>query len=136
LRQRKRRGTWLARRAATDSIDAHIHPSQEGIDTMRFSFARLLFLAFGSAALMPVAQAADGKAVYDKTCVACHAAGVANAPKLGDKAAWAPRVATGKDALFTAVVKGKGAMPPKAGAADLKDDEIKAAIDYMLASVK
>ena len=82
------------------------------------------------------AAAADGKAVYDKTCIACHAAGVANAPKLGDKAAWAPRAATGKDALFAAVIKGKGAMPPKAGAADLKDDDIKAAIDYMLASVK
>jgi cytochrome c5 len=101
-----------------------------------FSFVRLTVpavLAFGIA--LP-ALAADGKAVYDKTCVACHAAGVANAPKLGDKAAWAPRVAGGKEALFAAVVKGKGAMPPKAGAADLKDDDIKAAIDYMLASVK
>ena len=60
----------------------------------------------------------------------------ANAPKLGDKAAWAPRAATGKDALLASVIKGKGAMPPKAGAADLKNDDIKAAIDYMLASVK
>jgi cytochrome c5 len=101
---------------------------------MSLPVARALVLSFGIAALP--ALAADGKAVYDKTCVACHAAGVANAPKLGDKAAWAPRVATGKDALFTSVVKGKGAMPPKAGAADLKDEDIKAAIDYMLASVK
>jgi cytochrome c5 len=103
---------------------------------MDFSFARHALLTFGIAACAAPALAADGKAVYDKTCVACHAAGVANAPKFGDKAAWAPRVATGKDALFNSVVKGKGAMPPKAGAADLKDDDIKAAIDYMLAAVK
>jgi cytochrome c5 len=104
---------------------------------MSFSFARRALLTFGiAAAALAPAWAADGKAVYDKTCVACHAAGVANAPKLGDKAAWAPRVATGKDALIASVIKGKGAMPPKAGAADLKDDDIKAAVDFMLASVK
>lgn len=101
-----------------------------------FHALRIAALAAPTLVVSPSALAADGKAIYDKTCMACHAAGVANAPKLGDKAAWAPRVATGKDALFQAVVKGKGAMPPKAGAANLKDDEIKAAIDYMLASVK
>ena len=108
---------------------------------MSFSIARRAFLKIGitasiAACAIAPAQAADGKAVYDKTCVVCHAAGVANAPKLGDKAAWAPRIATGKDALLSSVIKGKGAMPPKAGAADLKDDEIKAAIDFMLASLK
>lgn len=106
---------------------------------MRFSIARLArlgFLGFGMATALPSAFAADGKAIYDKTCVACHAAGVANAPKLGDKAAWAPRVAAGKDALIASVIKGKGAMPPKAGVADLKDDDIKAAIEFMLAAVK
>ena len=82
------------------------------------------------------AFAADGKAVYDKTCVACHASGVANAPKVGDKAAWAARIATGKDALLASVVKGKGAMPPRAGAAGISDDELKAAIDYMVAAAK
>lgn len=97
---------------------------------------RQILLTFGIAAAVSPALAADGKAVYDKTCVACHASGVANAPKLGDKAAWAPRIATGKDALVAAVVKGKGAMPPKAGAADLKDDDIKAAVDYMISAAK
>ncbi len=82
------------------------------------------------------ALAADGKSVYDTICVACHATGVANAPKLGDKAAWAPRVATGKDALVKSVVTGKGAMPPKAGNAGLAEADIKAAVDYMLSSVK
>jgi cytochrome c5 len=87
-------------------------------------------------ALIPAAQAADGKAVYEATCVACHASGVANAPKLGDKAAWGPRVATGKDALVKSVLAGKGAMPPKAGNANLAEDDIKAAVDYLLAAVK
>jgi len=83
-----------------------------------------------------VAMAADGKAVYDKTCVACHATGVANAPKFGDKAAWAPRIATGKAALVASVTNGKNAMPPKAGNTALTADEISAAIDYMTAAAK
>lgn len=93
--------------------------------------AALAALVAGAPAL-----AADGKSVYDSTCVACHATGVANAPKLGDKAAWAPRVATGKDALVKSVVAGKGAMPPKAGNAALPEADIKAAVDFMLAAVK
>ena len=85
----------------------------------------------------PVAAlAADGKAVYEKTCTVCHAAGVAGAPKLGDKAAWEPRIAAGKDALVTSVTKGKGAMPPKAGNAQLSDEEIKAAVDFMVGASK
>ena len=93
-------------------------------------------MAFLTMGVATGAMAADGKAVYEKTCVACHASGVANAPKLGDKAAWGPRVATGKPALVASVKNGKGAMPPKAGNAALTDEEITAAIDFMLASVK
>lgn len=103
---------------------------------MKLSFAGAAVLTFGIAAASLSAHAADGKAVYEKTCSVCHAAGVANAPKYGDKAAWAPRAATGKDALLGSVLKGKGAMPPKAGNGELKDDEIKAAIDFMLAAAK
>jgi cytochrome c5 len=104
---------------------------------MNFASKAVAFAALTGVALASgVASAADGKAVYDKVCTVCHAAGVANAPKFGDKAAWAPRVAQGKDALFSSVVKGKGAMPPRAGNADLKDDEIKAAIDYMVGAAK
>jgi cytochrome c5 len=80
--------------------------------------------------------AADGKKVYDSTCTACHATGVANAPKLGDKAAWAPRAKQGVDALVQTVVKGKGAMPPKAGNASLSDAEIRAAVEFMLSQAK
>lgn len=101
---------------------------------MKWAAAGLV--AVVSMGFVSVAGAADGKAVYEKTCVACHAAGVANAPKLGDKAAWAPRTAGGKAAMVASVKTGKGAMPPKAGNAALTDEEIGAAVDYMLASVK
>ncbi len=102
---------------------------------MRSSTSGKLVLTFGIAVAAVTGWAADGKAVYDKTCVACHASGVANAPKLGDKAAWAPRVATGKDALFGAVIKGKGAMPPRGGSA-ASDAEIRTVVEYMVGTVK
>jgi cytochrome c5 len=74
--------------------------------------------------------------VYDRACVACHLAGVAGAPKFGDKAAWAPRIATGTDTLYTSALKGKGTMPPKGGQTALADADVKAAVDYMVAAVK
>ena len=83
---------------------------------MSLPVARALVLSFGIAALP--ALAADGKAVYDKTCVACHAAGVANAPKFGDKAAWAPRIKTGMDTLYTSVLKGNFLIPYKQASYD------------------
>ena len=90
------------------------------------------------AAAAPAAAAgpADGKATYEATCNVCHGAGVAGAPKLGDKAAWAARIKQGKDALYNSALKGKGAMPPKGGNAALGDDAVKAAVDHMLAAAK
>ena len=82
------------------------------------------------------AAAADGKAVYDKVCFACHAQSVANSPKLGDKAAWAPRIQQGMDTLVQSVIKGKGAMPPKAGNPSLSDAEIRAAVEFMTSQSK
>ncbi len=79
---------------------------------------------------------ADGKTVYDGTCTACHTTGVANAPKLGDKAGWAPRAKQGIDALMQSVLKGKGAMPPKGGNAALSDAEVRAAVEFMLSQAK
>jgi len=81
-------------------------------------------------------DASKGKSVYDTACMACHAAGVAGAPKTGDKAAWAPRLKTGKDALYAAVIKGKGAMPAKGGNASLSDADVKAAVDYLTGLAK
>jgi cytochrome c5 len=85
----------------------------------------------------PAAAADDkGKSVYNLACVACHAQGVAGAPKFGDKAAWAPRIQTGIDALYTASLKGKGAMPAKGGNAGLADADVRAAVDYMVNAAK
>ncbi|HJT62596.1 MAG TPA: c-type cytochrome [Burkholderiales bacterium] len=84
----------------------------------------------------PTPQKADGKAVYDKVCFACHQVSVANSPKLGDKAAWAPRIQTGLDSLMQSVIKGKGAMPPKAGNPALTDAEIRAAVEFMVSQSK
>jgi cytochrome c5 len=71
--------------------------------------------------------AADGKAIYDKSCSACHNN---MPPKLGDKAKWGPVMKQDNDALLASVLKGKGAMPPKAGTT-LSNDDIKAAIEYI-----
>lgn len=82
------------------------------------------------------ADAGKGKSVFDSACTACHTAGVAGAPKLGDKAAWAPRVKAGMDALYASSLKGKNAMPPKGGNLSLADADVKAAVDYMVGLVK
>lgn len=82
-----------------------------------------------------VKENALGKTVFGKTCAMCHAAGVAGAPKPGDKADWGPRVAQGKDVLYKHAIEGftgaKGMMPARGGGASLSDDEVKAAVDYM-----
>lgn len=90
-----------------------------------------------SAAAAPAADA--GKKLYETTCVACHGAGVAGAPKFGDKAAWAPRIKQGSATLYEHAIKGfqgkSGVMPPKGGSS-ASDDEVKAAVDYMSDAAK
>lgn len=89
-----------------------------------------------AAAAAPAAASADaGKKIYDSACVACHGAGVAGAPKFGDKTAWAPRLKKGVDTLYASAIKGLNAMPPKGGSS-ASDAEIKAAVDYMAAAAK
>jgi cytochrome c5 len=73
-----------------------------------------------------------GEKIYKQACAACHIAGVAGAPKFGDKTAWAPRIATGMDAMVAAVISGKGIMPPKGGAAGASDADLRAATQYMV----
>lgn len=77
-----------------------------------------------------------GEEVYRQVCNACHATGLAGAPKYGDKSAWAPRIAKGLDQLTASVVKGRGAMPARAGQAGLSDVKIRAAILYMVNASK
>ncbi len=83
-----------------------------------------------------VAASGKGEAVYKQACAMCHAAGVAGAPKLGDKAAWGSRLTKGKDALYTSALKGKNAMPAKGGNASLSDADVKATVDYMAGEAK
>ena len=90
-----------------------------------------------AAAPAPVAAADGGKGadIFKKTCAMCHQTGVAGAPKFGDKAAWAPYVATGIDTMLKVAISGKGAMPPR-GASTATDDELRAAIQYMVDHAK
>ena len=79
---------------------------------------------------------ADGKKIFETTCIVCHGTGVAGAPKAGDKAAWAPRLKTGMDALYTSALNGKNAMPARGGNGALTDAEVKAAVDYLTGLAK
>ena len=92
---------------------------------------------FELAKAAPAASGApkDGATVFNTVCGACHNTGAAGAPKIDDKGAWAPRVATGKEALYKSAIGGKNAMPPKGGSS-LSDAEIKGAVDYILSKVK
>jgi cytochrome c5 len=80
-------------------------------------------------------SAESGKNLYNTVCAACHAAGIAGAPKAGDKAAWKARIAQGKDVLYNSALHGKNAMPPKGGAS-APDADIKAAVDYLVSQAK
>jgi cytochrome c5 len=96
---------------------------------------RMMILAGTAVALLVsgALAAADGKATYDKSCAMCHKA---MPPKMGDKAAWAPLIAKGADELTASVIKGKGKMKPRGGAAAATDEDIKAAVEYIISQNK
>lgn len=75
---------------------------------------------------------ATGQLVYERVCVACHAVGLAGAPKMGDKEAWSAHIHHGQEHMVESVINGKGAMPARGGDASLSDDEIKAAVLYII----
>jgi cytochrome c5 len=81
-----------------------------------------------------------GKEVYDAACFVCHAPGAAGAPRFGDATAWANRIEKGIDALYHNSIKGYmgdfGVMPPKGGRPDFSDDDVKAAVDYMVSNAQ
>jgi cytochrome c5 len=86
------------------------------------------------------ADHAKGEKVYKTTCSICHATGAGGAPNFGSKPDWEPRIAQGKDTLYTHALNGftgtKGTMPPKGGNASLPDEDVKAAVDYMVSKVQ
>ena len=94
------------------------------------------------AAIVPAAETkvVSGDGIYKMACATCHLAGIAGAPKSGDKAAWGPRLAQGKETLYKHALAGfqgkSGVMPPKGGFSQLSDADVKAAVDYMLSLVK
>ena len=77
------------------------------------------------------AGARKGEDIVKSTCTACHQAGVANAPKIGDRASWGPRIKQGLSAMLATAINGKGAMPPRGGDASLTDAELTRAIIFM-----
>jgi cytochrome c5 len=105
----------------TDESDVRIQP------VAKFELAK----AEAAAASGP----RDGATIYNSVCGACHNSGAAGAPKIDDKAAWAPRLGQGKDGLIKSVTNGKGAMPPKGGAT-LSDVEIKNVVEYVMGKAK
>ncbi|MBU4423722.1 MULTISPECIES: c-type cytochrome [unclassified Acidovorax] len=86
-------------------------------------------------AAAPAAASANGENLYKQACQVCHGAGIAGAPKFGDKAAWAPRLAAGIDATYASAVQGKGGMPARGGT-QASDADLRAAVEYMAAAAK
>ncbi|QWT47203.1 c-type cytochrome [Azospira inquinata] len=78
----------------------------------------------------------DGQTVVQTVCSACHGSGALGSPKIGDKAAWGPRIAQGKEALYHSALNGKNSMPARGGSATLTDDEVKGAVDYLISQAK
>ncbi|MHB9102561.1 MAG: c-type cytochrome [Sulfuricella sp.] len=85
--------------------------------------------------LAGTAFAHSGKAIYEQTCVTCHGSGVLDAPKFGDKEAWAPRLAQGKAKLLEHADYGFNAMPAHGGNDELSGKDVEAAVDYMINQV-
>ena len=120
------------------NVVARIHPpTQEAVagkDNSALTIAPAVGSESGSAA--PAAMPKDGTELFQQTCSACHGTGIGGAPKAGDKAAWAPRIAAGKATLYEHALKGfqgsAGVMPPKGGRMDAPDDLIKQAVDHMV----
>lgn len=126
-------GKFTAPAAPAPAADAAATPAAEPVATT--PAAALPATPAAAAPVSVVAAAGAGEALYKQACVACHAASVAGSPKLGDKAAWAPRIQTGLDMLTTSVIKGKNAMPPKGGS-NASDADIRSAVEYMVNASK
>ncbi|MDA0572769.1 c-type cytochrome [Burkholderia gladioli] len=124
--------------SANAASDASAVPDAAAAANAQAAAAMAAIAALPKAGAAPAAAPADagaGKALYDSVCVACHAAGVLGAPKFGNKADWAPRLKDSMDTVYNYALHGKGAMPPKGGS-NAPDDQVKAAVDYMVGAAK
>jgi len=96
----------------------------------------LAIVAAEGAVIVALEIPSDGIGVYEQVCAACHLNGLAGAPRSDDKAAWAVRIAQGKETLYKHAIEGyqgqQGVMPARGGRSDLSDDLVKAAVDYMV----
>ncbi|WP_186097236.1 c-type cytochrome [Burkholderia gladioli] len=124
--------------SANAASDASAVPDAAAAANAQAAAAMAAIAALPKAGAAPAAAPADagaGKALYDSVCMACHATGVLGAPKFGNKADWAPRLKDSMDTVYNYALHGKGAMPPKGGS-NAPDDQVKAAVDYMVGAAK
>lgn len=121
----------LALAAETEGVKAVVTTEAAKIATTMLTKEPTIALDDTAPAAAPAGI--DGQKIYKSICFSCHDSGVAGSPKIGDKEAWVPRVATGMQALYDAVINGKGIMPARGGNPALSDDELKAAVDWMIA---
>ncbi len=103
----------------------------EPVGQVRTELAEADSAAAAPAATQAATAEKSGEQLVNEACAACHASGVANAPKIGDSAEWAKRAEAGMDAMMSSVIDGKGAMPPRGGSA-LSDDELRRAVEFLL----
>lgn len=140
----------LSRIVASNTQERHVledPASQAAVSERIAPVAKVAIAGEDNSALAPVqapaaapAEELAGEQVFNMACMACHGAGVAGAPKMGDKAAWGPRIAKGIEMLNKHAIEGfqggSGFMPPKGGRADLADKSIINAVEYMVTASK
>lgn len=132
---------FMANKLSVGEKDTSDKRVQSEINSLIKPVGEVATTASAASASAPAAGggAIDGKAVFQKTCFACHGMGVAGAPKAGDKAAWKSHLAKGMATLYTHALHGftgkKGTMPAKGGNPALSDDEVKAGVNYMVGLV-
>jgi len=142
----------LARSVGKDTQSAHVLTDpkylaevESNLTTGRVAVAgrdnsALAIVPAAGAVVAGLAVPTDGPGVYEQVCGACHLNGIAGAPKSDDRAAWAPRIAQGKDTLYKHAIEGytgkQGVMPAKGGQSDLSDDLVKATVDYMVSKAQ
>lgn len=128
-------GTAAAQTTATPASEAQSASASTGSVNDQAAAAIAALPSAPGPASPSADKAQAGKALYAQVCQACHAAGVMGAPKFGSKADWSPRLKDPKDVIYNYALHGKGNMPPKGGS-NASDDDVKAAVDYMIDAAK